>query len=59
MTTRALLKRYPWYRKHFRAVNTLACFFSTDVADILQRLDRRVRPSGAAPRRGATVRKAA
>jgi hypothetical protein len=59
MTTRTLLKRYPWYGNHFRAVNTLACFVSMDVAEILQRLESRIPLSGAAPRRSATSRKAA
>jgi hypothetical protein len=59
MTTRTLLKRYPWYRKHFRAVNTLACFISMDVAEILRCLEGRVQMPGAVPRRSATSRKAA
>jgi len=59
MMTRTLLKRYPWYGRHFRAVNTLAACMLIDVVDVLQRLDRHVRRSDPMLHRSAAARKAA
>jgi hypothetical protein len=59
MTTRTLMKRYPWYEKHFHAVNTVAACTSIDVPEILQRLDQHMRLARTALRPDATTRKAA
>jgi hypothetical protein len=59
MNARTLSKRYPWYGKHFRAVNTLACFISMDVAEILQRLDSRMQSPGVVVRPDTAKRRAA
>jgi hypothetical protein len=53
------MKRYPWYQKHFRAVNTLALCSLMDVAEILRGLDGRVRLPGRVPRPSPAARKAA
>lgn len=59
MSTHTLMKRYPWYQKHFRAVNTLALCSLMDVAEILRGLDGRVRLPGRVPRPSPAARKAA
>lgn len=42
MSNRELMKRYPWYRTHERAVNTISSWLGIERSAVLKRLDKRV-----------------